>query len=56
MPEELERYGVRLEASLGGVRVEVFAVDGQHAVQEFKEALQAVEVHRTAADEAGRGR
>jgi hypothetical protein len=56
MPEDVQKYGVKLEVTLGGVHIEVFAVDGKHAVQEFKDALQAVEVHRTAADEAGRGR
>jgi hypothetical protein len=56
MPEDLQKYGVRLEVDLGGVRIQVFAVDGKHAVGEFKDALAAVEIHRSAADQSARGR
>jgi hypothetical protein len=56
MPEDLQKYGVKLEVALGEVHIQVFAIDGKRAVEEFKEALEAVEIRRKAADEAGRGR
>lgn len=54
MPEDLQKYGVKLEASLRGVHIEVFKADGDAAVENFEKALAATDVFEKAAKQAAR--
>ena len=51
MPEDGQKYGVKVEGSIGKVRIEVFMHNGESAVDQFKQALGAVKDFRDAEKE-----
>ena len=43
--EDATKYGVRIESSQGGVKIEVFANNADSAIENYKKALEAVKIH-----------
>jgi hypothetical protein len=49
MPEDQVKYGVRLQATLQRVQIDVFTPDAEGALKNFEKALEAVDTWNAAA-------